>query len=291
MLAKEVLKKIRKIEISTRKDVSSLAGGEYHSVFKGRGMEFDEVKHYYPGDQINAIDWKVTARTGTPFIKRFVEERELTVMLVVDASASHDFGSSEKSKKDLIAELGALLAFSAIRNNDRVGLLTFSEDVDLYLPPKKGRSHGMRVIRELVTMNPPAKGTSITKALDYLARVEKGRSIVFLISDFIDEGYEKQLSIISKKHDLLLLRIRDEMEIKLPEHGLVELEDAETGERFMADPADRDWQDTFAALGAANEEAWQAMTKKMKLDTIDIDTVNSYVVPLRNFFKRRSRRY
>ncbi|MDH3973474.1 MAG: DUF58 domain-containing protein [Deltaproteobacteria bacterium] len=291
MLAKEILKKIRKIEISTRKDVSSLVGGEYHSVFKGRGMEFDEVKHYYPGDQISAIDWKVTARTGNPFVKRFVEERELTVMLVVDASASHDFGSSEKSKKDLIAEVGALLAFSALRNNDRVGLLTFSEDVDLYLPPRKGRAHGMRVIRELVTMSPPAKGTSITKALEYLAKVEKGRSIVFLISDFIDEGYEKELSIISKKHDLLLLRIKDEMESALPLRGLVELEDAETGERFTADPADRDWQDTFAALGAAGEETWQSMTKKMKLDAIDIDTVHPYIVPLRNFFKRRAKRY
>lgn len=291
MLTKEILKKIRKIEISTRKDVSSLVGGEYHSVFKGRGMEFDEVKHYHPGDPINAIDWKVTARTGSPFVKRFVEERELTVMLVVDASASHHFGSSTKSKKDLIAELGALLAFSAIRNNDRVGLLTFSEDVNLYLPPKKGRPHGMRVIRELVTMNPTSRGTSIVKALQYLARVEKGRSIVFLISDFIDEGYEKELSIISKKHDLLLLRIRDEMEKALPACGLVELEDAETGEHFTADPADRNWQDTFAALHATGDEAWQKKIKKLKLDAIDIDTVSSYIVPLRNFFKKRSRRY
>lgn len=291
MLTKEILKKIKKVEISTLRAVDNMIGGEYHSVFKGRGMEFDEVRHYQPGDQINSIDWKVTARTGVPFVKRFVEERELTVTIVVDASASQDFGSEEKSKKDLIVEIAALLAFSAIRNNDRVGLLTFSEDVDLYLPPRKGKANGMRVIKELVTMNPKTKGTSLKNALEYLARVQKGKSIVFLISDFIDEGFEKQLRIVSKKHDLLLIRVSDKMEEVLPAHGLIELEDSETGELFTVDPADSLWRETFARIGDRREDEWETLLKKMKIDSIDIDTINPYIVPLRNFFKKRSKRY
>lgn len=291
MLTKEILKKIKKVEIATLRAVDNMIGGEYHSVFKGRGMEFDEVRHYEPGDQINSIDWKVTARTGVPFVKRFVEERELTVTIVVDASASQNFGSEEKSKKDLIVEIAALLAFSAIRNNDRVGLLTFSEDVDLYLPPKKGKANGMRVIKELVMMNPQTKGTSLKKALEYLARVQKGKSIVFLISDFLDEGFEKELRIISKKHDLLLIRVSDKMEEVLPSHGMIELEDSETGELFTVDPADSLWRETFARLGDRREDEWETLLKKMKIDSINIDTVNPYIVPLRNFFKKRSKRY
>ena len=291
MLTKEILKKIKKVEIATLRAVDNMIGGEYHSVFKGRGMEFDEVRHYQPGDQINSIDWKVTARTGVPFVKRFVEERELTVTIVVDASASQSFGSEEKSKRDLIVEIAALLAFSAIRNNDRVGLLTFSEDVDLYLPPRKGKASGMRVIKELVTMNPQTKGTSLKNALEYLARVQKGKSIVFLISDFIDEGFEKQLRIISKKHDLLLIRVSDKMEGILPADGLIELEDSETGELFSVDPADSSWRETFARLGDVREGEWETLLKKMKIDSIDIDTINPYIVPLRNFFKKRSKRY
>lgn len=291
MLTKEILKKIKKVEITTLRAVDNMIGGEYHSVFKGRGMEFDEVRHYQPGDQINSIDWKVTARTGVPFVKRFVEERELTVTIVVDASASQDFGSEEKSKKELIVEIAALLAFSAIRNNDRVGLLTFSEDVDLYLPPRKGKANGMRVIKELVTMNPKTKGTSLKNALEYLARVQKGKSIVFLISDFIDEGFEKELRIVSKKHDLLLIRVSDKMEKLLPAHGLIELEDSETGELFTVDPADSLWRETFTRLGDKRESEWETLLKKMKIDSIDIDTINPYIVPLRNFFKKRSKRY
>jgi len=291
MLTKEILKKIKKVEIATLRAVDNMIGGEYHSVFKGRGMEFDEVRHYQPGDQISSIDWKVTARTGVPFVKRFVEERELTVTIVVDASASQSFGSKEKSKKDIIVEIAALLAFSAIRNNDRVGLLTFSEDVDLYLPPRKGKASGMRVIKELVTMNPKAKGTSLKNALEYLAKVQKGKSIVFLISDFIDEGFEKQLRIISKKHDLLLIRVSDKMEEILPPHGLIELEDSETGELFTVDPANSLWRETFARLGDVRKGEWETLLKKMKIDSIDIDTINPYIVPLRNFFKKRSKRY
>ncbi|MBE9503129.1 MAG: DUF58 domain-containing protein [Proteobacteria bacterium] len=291
MLPKDIIKKIKKVEISTRRAVADLMGGEYHSVFKGRGMEFDEVKHYTPGDQINSIDWKVTARTGTPFVKKFVEERELTVTLLIDMSASQAFGSGTKSKKDLIIELGALLAFSAIRNNDRVGLLTFTDDVELFLPPKKGRSHGMRLIKELVTSSPSGKGTSIHNALEYLGRVEKGKSIVFLISDFIDKGYEKRLNIISKKHDLVLIRIKDGMEEAFPAQGLINLKDAETGEVFTVDAASREWRATFQALIRSKEEIWNDTLKKMKIDAIDIDTATPYIVPLRNFFKRRAKRY
>ncbi len=291
MLTKEIVKKIRKVEISSRRAVNSLVGGEYHSVFKGRGIEFDEVRHYTPGDPINAIDWKVTARTGTPFIKRFVEERELTVVLVVDVSASNRFGSAEKSKKEIITELGALLAFSAINNNDRVGLLLFSDRVEKYLPPRKGRSHGMQLIRELVTMKPDGSGTSITEAIDYLGRVEKGRCIVFLLSDFIDEGYEKQLGTLSKRHDLVLMRVRDLMEQALPTDGLVALKDAETGETFTVDPADVAWRETFAELHRLKEERWTDCLRKRKIDCIDIDTVSPYIVPLRNFFRKRAGRY
>jgi len=290
MLTKDILKKIRRVEISTRKAVSTLVGGEYHSVFKGRGMEFDEVKHYTPGDQISSIDWKVTARTGTPFVKKFVEERELTVMLVVDASASQDFGSTSRSKKDIVAELGALLAFSAIRNNDRVGLLIFSKDVELYLPPKKGRTHGMRVIRELVTMTPTGSGTSILNALEYLSRVEKGKSIVFLISDFIDKGFDRQLGLISKKHDLILMRIKDPMEDELPSNGLIDLVDAETGEYFTVDGADSRWRDTLKEVSRLKDAEWLSLVRKLKVDSIDIDTATPYMVELRNFFRQRARR-
>jgi uncharacterized protein (DUF58 family) len=291
MLTKDILKKIRKVEISTRRAVNNLVGGEYHSVFKGRGMEFDEVRHYYPGDQISAIDWKVTARTGIPFLKRFVEERELTVVLVVDSSSSGEFGSVLKTKKEMLTEVGALLAFSAVRNNDRVGLLTFSENIDRYIPPGKGRSHGMRVIRELVTMSPGGRGTSIVKALEYLGRVERGRCIVFVLSDFIDGGFEKQLGVISKRHDLLLIRIKDPMEEHLPEEGLIELEDAETGECYVADPSDSMWRETLEEVMRMKEEKWSGLLKKMRIDSIDIDTVNPYIVPLRNFFRRRMKRY
>lgn len=291
MLTKDVVKKIKKVEISARRAVNSLVGGEYHSVFKGRGMEFDEVRHYSPGDQISSIDWKVTARRGTPFVKRFVEERELTVVLVADVSASEDFGSVARSKRDLVTEVGALLAFSAIKNNDRVGLLTFSDRIESFIMPKKGRSHGMRVIRELVTLSPTGRGTSTVNALEYLGRLIKRRSIVFLISDFIDEGFEKQLNIISRKHDLVLIRIKDPMEAMLPDEGLVSLMDAETGEFITADPADRAWRESFTEISRRREAGWTDLLKRLKIDSIDLETGTPCVTPLCKFFKKRSRRY
>lgn len=291
MLTKDLLKKIRKVEIKTRRTVKGLVGGEYHSVFKGRGIEFDEVKHYNPGDPISAIDWKVTARTGQPFVKRFVEERELKVILAVDLSSSQNFGSSSQSKKDRVVELGALLAFSAIGNNDRVGLLTFSDRVESYIPPRKGRSHGMGLLKELITMKPAGSGTSISGALEYLARVEKGRAIVFLISDFLDEGFEHQVNILSKRHDLLIFRVRDEMEAMLPHSGLVNLMDAETGEVCTVDAGDNRWRDTFREIQRMREEKWQHFLKTRKIDSIDVSTEGDYLVPLRNFFRQRAKRY
>ncbi len=291
MLTREILKEIKKVEISTRKAVNNLMGGEYKSVFKGRGMEFDEVRPYSHGDQVSSIDWKVTARTGAPFIKKFVEERELTVHIVVDASASQSFGSVTKSKRELVTEVAALLAFSAIKNNDRVGLLLFSDDVELFLPPRKGRTHVMRVIRELVTASPSGKGTSIGNAMEYIGRVAKTKSIVFLISDFLDEGYEKQLKIISRKHDLILIRVKDPMEAILPDDGLIELKDSETGQRFTIDAADSRWKASFMKEVETKDKKWESFIRSQKIDSIDLLTSTPYVVPLRNFFKRRSQRY
>ncbi len=291
MPAKDILKKIKRIEISTRKAVNSLVGGEYHSVFKGRGMEFDEVKQYQPGDQISSIDWKVTARTGVPFVKKFVEERELTVMLMVDISASQQFGSSMKTKRDIVEEVAALLAFSAIKNNDRVGMLLFSENIDLYLPPRKGRGHGMRVIKELVSVSPKSRGTSIVNAMEYMGKVVKTRSIVILISDFLDDGYENQLNIFSKKHNLLLVRINDHLEKDFPGDGLIFMQDAETGEYMTVDLSDRAWQKAFKERSEKADEEWERMLRKLKIDSIDLNTSSSCIVPLRNFFKKRSGRY
>lgn len=291
MPTKDILKKIKRIEISTRKAVNSLVGGEYHSVFKGRGIEFDEVKQYEPGDQISSIDWKVTARTGVPFVKRFVEERELTVVLMVDISASQQFGSSMKTKQDIVEEVAALLTFSAIKNNDRVGMVLFSDNIDLYLPPRKGRGHGMRVIKELVSISSDGQGTSIVNAMEYIGKVIKNKSIVILISDFIDVGYEKQLNIFSKKHDLLLVRINDQMEKKFPENGLIFMQDAETGEHLTVDLSNRTWRQAFQDKTKKANEKWEQMLRKLKIDFIDLNTSSDCVVPLRNFFKKRSGRY
>lgn len=291
MPAKEIVKKIKKIEIKTRKAVSSLIGGEYHSVFRGRGIEFDEVRHYAPGDQISAIDWKVTARTGVPFVKQFSEERELTVILAVDVSASQDFGSGSKRKKDITTEIGALIALSAIQNNDRVGLLTFSDRVETYLPPRKGKTHGMTVIKELIAMSSEGRRTSLVMALDYLAKILKKKSIVFLLSDFIDQGYEKKINILSRKHDLIAIRIQDPLEHSFPHEGLLNLRDAESGETFTIDPSDKRWQEEFARTDREEEHRISSFFRKHRIDCINIDTASSYMAPLRNFFKKRSARY
>ena len=235
MISQHVLKKDKRIEIRTRGLVNDLFGGEYHSVFKGRGMTFSEVREYQPGDDIRLIDWNVTARTGTPFIKIFEEERELTVYLLVDISASGEFGSHQQLKREFGAEIASVLGFSAIKNNDKVGLILFSSEIEKYVVPKKGKSHVLRVVRELLYTRPEKKGTSIKVALDYLLKVAKRKSVVFLISDFLDDQYWSSLKVVNRKHDLIGITLYDPAEIKLPKIGLAKVEDPETWDTFWID--------------------------------------------------------
>jgi len=291
MLSKDLLKKVRQIQIRTSHQVTEVMAGEYKSAFKGRGMEFDEVREYQPGDEVRTIDWNVTARTGKPFVKRFVEERELTVMLVVDASSSGSFGSTTKSKNEVAAEIAALLAYSAIRSNDRVGLIVFTDQIEKYVPPKKGRSHVMRVIREILFLEEPEHGkTDITAALEYLQKVCTRRSVVFLISDFICEDYSQAMMLASKKHDLIPVTITDPRESELPNIGLIDLMDAETGERILIDTSDKKVRRTFHALGLQREEELKKQFRKMNSNSICIETDKSYVDSLVKFFKMREKR-
>jgi len=291
MLSKDLLKKVRQIQIRTSHQVTEVMAGEYKSAFKGRGMEFDEVREYQPGDEVRTIDWNVTARTGKPFVKRFVEERELTVMLVVDASSSGSFGSTTKSKNEVAAEIAALLAYSAIRSNDRVGLIVFTDQIEKYIPPKKGRSHVMRVIREILFLEEPEHGkTDITVALEYLQKVCTRRSVVFLISDFLCENYSQALMLASKKHDLIPVTITDPRESELPDIGFIDLMDAETGERILVDTSDSKVRKTFHALGIQRKEQLKKQFRQMNSDSISIETNKSYVDSLVKFFKLREKR-
>ena len=290
MIPREVLKKVRRIQITTSRVVSDLFAGQYHSVFKGRGMEFDEVREYQPGDEIRTIDWNRTARMGTPFVKRFVEERELTVMLVVDGSASLQFGSIEKFKREWVAELGALLAFSAITNNDKVGLIVFTDDVELYIPPKKGKRHVLRVIRELLFFKPKKKGTNLSAALKYLDQVTNRRTVTFLISDFITKGYEQDLRVANRRHDVIALTIVDPRERKMPKIGLLEFQDNETGERILLDTAHSAVRKKFKTEQIGRQEALQKQFRSMKVDSVLIEAGESYITPLIQFFRMRERR-
>ena len=251
----EILKKIRALEIKTKGLVQSAFAGDYHSVFKGRGMNFEDVREYQPGDEIRAIDWNVTARLGTAFVKKFTEERELTVMLVVDVSASGNFGSVEQSKRELAAEVACLLAFSAIRNNDKVGLILFSDQVELFIPPKKGRSHTLRLIREILFFEPKGRGTLPSLALDYLNHIVTRRSVVFFVSDFQAEDFSRALTVTSRRHDLIAIRIDDQREETLPNIGIITLEDAETGEQIEINTADRSHAQPVQRLGASRSAA------------------------------------
>ena len=250
MIPREIFKKVRQIEIRTNREVTDVLGGQYHSVFKGRGMEFEEVREYLPGDEVRSIDWNVTARFGHPFIKKFKEERELTVMLVVDVSASGQFGSVRQTKNELAAELAAVLAFSAIRNNDKVGLIMFTDRIEKFVPPKKGRRHVLRVVREILAFQPQGRGTDLQLALDYLNSVQSRRAVTFVVSDFQvtdEESVRKKLRVASKRHDVIALSLRDPREEELPAVGLLELRDAETGERALVDTFDRKVREEFAA--------------------------------------------
>lgn len=290
MISKELAKKIRLIQIHTSKAVNDVLAGEYHSVFKGRGMEFDEVREYAPGDDIRTIDWNVTARTGHPYVKRFVEERELTVLFVVDLSASGSFGTREKLKNEVAAELCALLAFSAIKNNDKVGLLVFTDQVELYIPPKKGVSHVLRVIRDLLNAQPRRSRTDITQALDFLGRVTHRRAVVFLVSDFQAAGYEKRLRIAARRHDLIAVSLSDPREAALPAAGLIELEDAETGESVVVDSSNAAVRRSYEALTRARSDTLAASLRSMGVDQIPVVTGEDYVLDLLKFFRVRERR-
>jgi uncharacterized protein (DUF58 family) len=291
MIPKEILKKIRKLEIQTKGIVNTLFGGEYQSAFKGRGMEFTEVRAYNYGDDIRQIDWNVTARTGDPFIKVFEEEREQTLMLCIDISQSGTFGSQSQSKMDLAIELCAVLAFSAIKNSDKVGLVLFSDHIEKVVPPKKGRTHVLRLIRELYTTKPTGTGTDIADALSYINRLLDRRAIVVLASDFQDDNFEKQLRITNQKHDLVNLIINDELEDELPDIGLVTLKDAETGAEKIVDTSSSKVRKTYKINRMKQKAYIHDMMLKMKIDAVEVQTNQSYVQPLMNFFKRRGSRY
>jgi uncharacterized protein (DUF58 family) len=286
----EILKKIRTLEIKTRGLVETVFAGNYHSVFKGRGMNFEDVREYQPGDEIRAIDWNVTARLGNAFVKKFTEERELTVMLIVDVSASGSFGSSTQSKRELAAEVACLLAFSAIRNNDKVGLLLFTDRVELFIPPKKGRSHTLRLIREILFFEPAGRGTDPTLALDYLNKIVTRRAVVFFISDFQAPDFSHTLAVSGRRHDFIAVRIEDERETVLPNVGIITLEDAETGEQIEINTADRGTRTRFNDLADQNARDLARTLRRNNIDAITLRTSEDYLPALRSFFRLRERR-
>ncbi|MGA1194500.1 MAG: DUF58 domain-containing protein [Kiritimatiellia bacterium] len=290
MLPAETLKKIRRIQIRTSHMVSDLFAGQYHSVFKGQGMEFQEVREYLPGDDIRAIDWNVTARMGHPFIKKFVEERELTVMLVVDISRSNDFGSASQMKRDLAAEVAAVLAFAAIQNNDRVGLILFYGETEHYLPPRKGARHVLRVIRDVLHHRPQKSGTSISAGLDFLNSVANRKTVTFLISDFIDHDYERALAVSAKRHDLIAIQIRDQREQTLVPAGIIEWEDAETGRRILIDTSSASTRAALEDSSARRQNLLLDTFKKRGVDVIELRTGQPYAMELVRFFKKREKR-
>jgi len=290
MIPREILKQVRRIEISTRGLVNEVFSGEYHSVFKGRGMNFAEVREYQYGDDIRSIDWNVTARTGSPFVKVFEEERELTVMLVVDVSASGDFGTRERLKGEVAVEICALLAFSAIKNNDKVGLIIFSDRIEKFVPPRKGRRHVLRVLRELLYHRPEGRGTDITAALEYLTHVQRKKAVAFLVSDFQDDGFDRALAIAGRRHDLIAVRVGDERERELPPLGLLELEDPETGERVIVNTSNLEFRTAFGDHVERKRVELDRTFRRSKVDVIDIETGRPYVKPLMLFFQDRARR-
>lgn len=286
----DILKKIRHLEIKTRGLVQTAFAGQYRSVFKGRGMNFEEVREDQPGDEVRAIDWNVTARMGHPYIKKFTEERELTVMLLVDVSASGNYGSVALSKRELAAEVACLLAFSAIRNNDKVGLILFSDHVELFIPPKKGRIHTLRLIREILYFTPGGRGTNINSALEYLNRVITRRSVAFLLSDFQAEGFSRALSVTGRRHDLIAVPIVDPREEDLPNVGIVTLEDAETGEQIEVDTSDRSTRSAYLHLVDKRRSELKKELRRKRIDSISLRTDRDYLPALRAFFQQRERR-
>ena len=290
MIPKEILKKVRHIEIRTKGLVNDLFGGEYHSIFKGRGMTFSEVREYVAGDDIRMIDWNVTARNNTPFVKIFEEERELTVYLLVDVSQSGNFGTINQFKSELAAELAAVLGFSAIKNQDKVGLILFSDDIEKYIAPKKNKSHILRVIREVLFNKPTSSGTSIQAGIDFLLNVAKRKSVVFLISDFLDENYWKSLKLANNKHDMIGIRISDPAEELLPNIGLVKVEDPETKEKIWVDISSKKDRDSHLSEIQNKWNNFQEECNRNQFDVIDVSTERDYVEPLMDFFRKREKR-
>jgi len=291
MLSSEQLKAVRKIQIRTSHLVSDLFAAQYQSVFKGRGMEFSDVRHYQPGDDIRTIDWNVTARTGVPHVKRFVEERELTVMLLVDASASTHFGTVRQLKSELAAELAALFAFSAITNNDKVGLLIFSDRVELALPPKKGTRHVLRVIRDVLSFTPQGRGTDIAAALEHLGRVTKRRCVTFVISDFLDPQARRALKIANRRHDVVAVVLDDPRDRTLPDVGLIELEDPESGATVLVDTGDARLRREFERRAEARRREREQMLHRIDVDAVVLRTDRPYTEALWRFFRMRERRH
>ncbi|MEP6708700.1 MAG: DUF58 domain-containing protein [Verrucomicrobiota bacterium] len=290
MQTADILRKIRALEIKTKVLVESAFAGDYHSIFKGRGMNFEDVREYQPGDEIRAIDWNVTARLGNAFVKKFTEERELTVMLVVDVSASGNFGSVSQSKRELAAEVACLLAFSAIHNNDKVGLILFTDQVELFIPPKKGRSHTLRLIREILFFQPQSRGTEPTLALDYLNKVVTRRAVVFFVSDFQTGDFSRALNITSRRHDLIAIQIEDQREESLPNIGIITLEDAETGEQIELNTGDRGTRSRFNQLAREHRAEVARTLRRNNIDAISLWTGADYLPALKSFFRRRERR-
>jgi uncharacterized protein (DUF58 family) len=291
MLPQGLLRQIRRLQLLARHTVEDLLGGEYRSVFKGRGIVFEEVRAYQPGDDVRAIDWNVTARMGQPFVKRFIEERELTVMLVVDSSGSQEFGTGLQRKREVAAELAAVLAFAAISNNDRIGLISFSDEVERFVPPRKGLRHGLRVIRDVLYFQGRRRKTSIQAALEYLNRVTRRRAIVILVSDFLDEGYEGTLKRTARRHDVIAIRITDPRETELPAVGLLELEDAETGRRLLVNTASAAARAAFAAAAEARRDGLERWAPAAGIDMVEVSTEGGHLDALVQFFQRRQRRW
>ena len=287
---KEILKKIRRIELRTRRLVNSMFAGQYHSVFKGRGMNFEEVREYAPGDEIRSIDWNVTARMNAPYIKKYTEERELTVMLLVDVSASGIFGSVELSKRELAAEVASILAFSAINNNDKVGLILFTDRIELFIPPKKGRLHTLRLIREMLYFEPEGRGTDLAGALDYLNLVVSRRSVVFMISDFLAPDFTTALTVSSKRHDLVAMPVIDKGESELPNVGIITLEDAETGEQIDVNTSSKAVRQALREINDDRLADLEYLLRSRRVDIVRLTTTEDYLISLRNFFEQRERR-
>lgn len=295
MIPQEILRQVRQLEVTTRSLVNTLFSGEYHSAFKGKGMEFSEVREYHYGDDIRQIDWNVTARNDAPFVKVFTEEREQVLMLVVDASASGEFGSGSQMKGEVAVQLAALLAFSAIKNNDRVGLIIFTDRVEKFVPPKKGRGHVLRLLRELLYFKPQGRKTDVRGALEYLNRVVRRRSVVLLVSDFMDQGYERSLRITNRRHDVIALTVHDLRERAIPAVGLVALEDAETGEVSVIDTSSRSFQAEYDKITKGRARQLKRLMDQLEVDHVEIAvgaegaTLKEYVKPLVAFFRRRAK--